>query len=156
VQPVFSGSANDHAQTRPRAPKAAAQRLALHFDKARRGAVVSDVAGRLAQLLRLALSTDKRGESAAAVEALKRTLRSAGFDAHDVADALVTGLAPPKQIHRSEPDWRSLAGYCADHAELLSEKELDFIVTISRYRAELSPKQTKWLRDIVARLREAA
>jgi hypothetical protein len=117
---------------------------------------MTDLTDRLAQLLRLALSTDKRGEAIAAIAALKRTLRSAGFDAHYVADALITGLEAPKQTHRSEPDWRRLASYCADHAGLLSEKEFDFIVTISRYRTELSFKQTKWLNDIAARLREAS
>jgi hypothetical protein len=43
-----------------------------------------------------------------------------------------------------------------DRRKVLSEKEFDFIVTISRYRTELSTKQQKWLRDIAARLREAA
>jgi hypothetical protein len=117
---------------------------------------MSDVAGRIVQLLRLLLVTDRPGEATAALEAIRRTLQSADLDPHALADMVAAGLEAPKQIHRSDSDWRAIASYCADHAGLLSEKEFDFIVTISRYRTELSTKQQKWLRDIAARLREAA
>jgi hypothetical protein len=93
------------------------------------------------------LASEYDGEVVATVRAIERTLKAAGRDWHDLAKALDPPLAPS--------DWRSLARYCANRQRLLSARELDFIVGISRL-PRITEKQAKWLGDIASRLRAAA
>ena len=87
------------------------------------------VAARIAKLLPL-LSSDKPGEVAGTVYAIERTLKAANRD------------------------WRSVAQWCARHADLLSERELDFISNMARRRTRAPTEaQLKWLLAIERRLR---
>ncbi len=91
------------------------------------------------------LGSEFDGEVIATARAIERTLKAAGRDWHDLANAL---RAPPT-------DWRSVARFCADHQGQLSARELDFIISISRL-PRITEKQANWLRDIASRLRAAA
>jgi hypothetical protein len=91
------------------------------------------------------LASDHDGEIVATARAIGRTLKAAGRDWHDLANA----------IQPIATDWRSLARYCASHQRQLSDREVNFIVSISRLH-RLSEKQERWLRDIASRLRAAA
>jgi hypothetical protein len=74
---------------------------------------------------------------------------------------IVTRLSPRRlgvrDSHRQPiaVDWRSLARFCAGQQQCLSDREVSFIVSISRLH-RLTEKQEKWLRDIAARLRATA
>ena len=72
------------------------------------------------------LASPHDGEVVATARAIERTLRSAGRDWHDLAEAIQF------QPAEDRAEWRSLARYCASHQEQLSARELDFIVSISR------------------------
>ena len=118
--------------------------------------------GRIAQLLRLALGTDKSGEIVAAVAALKRTLEAGGLDHHALAAVVESGLSaspapPPPAPDFDEdgvPDWRSTAHYCRHHRDRLSPREAIFVDSILRSHRDLSEKQAAWLWSIERRLRE--
>jgi hypothetical protein len=71
-------------------------------------------------------------------------------DWHDLAARL---RAPVTQSPNA--DWRRDARFCFENADLLNEREWDFIVTIARGRKSLTDKQLNWLRDIADRLRSA-
>jgi hypothetical protein len=81
-----------------------------------------------------------------------------------LADTLVRDLGLTwrdviKMPPRAPPaitDWRTAARFCCANQDRLSARELDFIATLARWRGEPTAKQTKWLEDIVARLRRAA
>jgi hypothetical protein len=92
------------------------------------------------------LASEHDGEVIATVRAIERTLKAAGRDWHDLANA----------IQPISTDWRSAARFCASHQHRLSAREVDFIVSIARQNRELTEKQERWLRDIAARLRAAA
>ena len=105
-----------------------------------------EVAPRIGKLIPR-LASDHDGEVVATVRAIERTLKSAGRDWHDLARV----LEPPEL---APTDWRALARFCGSHQRLLSAREIDFLVSISR-QIRISEKQDKWLRDIAARLRAA-
>jgi hypothetical protein len=119
---------------------------------------VSDVTGRIVQLLRLLLVTDRPGEATAALEAMRRTLQSADLDPHALADMVAAGLEAPKQIHRSEPDRRddgddqSNIWFAFHRRYRLSAKECRFVESIASRPGPLSARQRQWLSDIVDRL----
>jgi hypothetical protein len=60
---------------------------------------VNPTGRRIAQLLRLACSSEHQGETAAAIEAINRGLTSAGLDFHELAKVVEAGLqrASPKR-----------------------------------------------------------
>jgi hypothetical protein len=110
---------------------------------------------RLAKLIRLIFSTDKEGEIVAAVTAAKRILISETLDAHFVADNFLRGATSimlPTPDKRDECDDRSAAWFCYHNRKRLSPKEQAFVENIVERTAPLSPKQRKWLCDIVDRL----
>jgi hypothetical protein len=96
------------------------------------------------------LASDYDGEVVATVRAIERVLRSGGRDWHDLAAT----LCRPAQLPNS--DWRSEARFCAGNAVHLTERELDFIATLARWRGAPTDRQREWLRDIADRLRAAA
>jgi hypothetical protein len=57
---------------------------------------------RIGQIIRM-LSSDKPGEAGAAVQALNRTLASAGLDIHTLANAVEKGLQLPAVTERPRP-----------------------------------------------------
>jgi hypothetical protein len=108
--------------------------------------VPATIAPTLGKLIPL-LASNHDGEVIATARAIDRVLKSSGRDWHDLA-ATICLPAPA--------DWRREARFCAGNAARLSERELDFIVTLARYRGIPSPKQQQWLRDIADRLRGGA
>jgi hypothetical protein len=61
---------------------------------------------RIAQLIRLACSSEHPGEAVAAIQALNKTLASAGLDFHELARVAETGLrlpVPTEQPRRRPP-----------------------------------------------------
>jgi hypothetical protein len=95
------------------------------------------------------LASDHDGEVVATVRAIGRLLKSSGRDWHDLAATLSLPTSIPSA------DWRGEARFCAGNAQRLSERELNFIVTLARYRGCPTDKQLKWLHDIVSRLQGA-
>jgi hypothetical protein len=61
---------------------------------------------RIAQLVRLACSSEHPGEAAAAIEALNRTLVSAGLDFHELAKLAETGLRLPVPTEQPRSEFR--------------------------------------------------
>ena len=93
------------------------------------------------------LSSNFDAEVVSTVRAIDRVLRSSGCDWHDLA-ATICLPAPA--------DWRREARFCAGNAARLTERELDFIATLARYRENPTDKQLKWLHSITEQLRGAA
>jgi hypothetical protein len=108
--------------------------------------VPATIAPTLGKLIPL-LASNHDGEVIATARAIDRVLKSSGRDWHDLAATLSLPTPIPSA------DWRREARFCAANAKRLSERELDFIVTLARYRGIPSPKQQQWLRDIADRLR---
>ena len=113
------------------------------------------------------LASDADAEIVSSVRAIDRVLRGAGFDWHDLTDALTPALPPPRparQRQRPEPQgkrpqtWLEIANWCAlcPQAGTLSPKEMEFVLSmvgnLRRFR-EPTEKQTKWLGDIFEKLR---
>ena len=107
-------------------------------------ATISSVLAKL--LPRLASNHD--GEVVATARAIERVLKTKGHDFHDLAAALCRPVRP-----LPETDWRREARFCAGKAEQLSDRELDLLATLARWRGQPTDKQLKWLHDITARLR---
>jgi hypothetical protein len=107
----------------------------------------------LGKLIRLIFISDRPGEIANAIGAVRRLLASENLDAHWLAERLTT----PIQI-KPEPDvGQSTVWWCFHRRRLLSERDCDFIESIAKSGKSLSAKQQKWVADIVAKLeREGA
>jgi hypothetical protein len=113
---------------------------------------------KIAKLLRLALIAGMDGEILAAVSALKRSLASAGLDAHYVVDAFERGASPsaPSISPDVAGDDRSSIRWCWHHRDRLTRKEAAFIESLTRWRGTISERQRVWLRDICDKLAEVA
>ncbi len=106
------------------------------------------------------LGSPHDGEVLSAARALGRQLDSLDLNFNDLAIALLA--EPITQIVYRDPaplsDWSEIADWCAGHLGWLSDKEADFIVnmcrTLRRAGAEPTPKQAKWLQDILDRIKE--
>ena len=110
-----------------------------------------NAAARLARLVRL-LATDRDGERLAAVAALGRTLKAAGHDWHDLADAVERGWKAAGATR--EPailrPWQATARDClVGGSTRLTAAELDFLRTITMLPSEPSERQARWL-DAIA------
>ena len=126
----------------------------------------STAATRIGQCLRL-LGSDKPGEVLAAVDALGRTLRSAGTDLHHLANVTERALrVAPKRVPPPPPppppsgadDVAGVIRFLAkpDVFTELSEKERYFVTNLERWSGakllDLTEKQTQWLFDIHRRV----
>jgi hypothetical protein len=92
------------------------------------------------------LASNHDGEVVATVRAIERVLKSAGRDLHDLAACLG---APANDSDKSTVWW------CFHRRHLLSLGDRRFIEGVAEQRMPLSPKQEKWLRDIVGKLERA-
>jgi len=106
------------------------------------------------------------GEATATVRAIERTLTAAGCDWHWLADVIrepaKLAALPSKRSRQNSAgpgaqpmnDWRSVVRFCQLYGvEALSEKDIDFIDSLSRLRPQhLSPRQQQWLDGIASRL----
>jgi hypothetical protein len=108
--------------------------------------VPATIAPTLGKLIPL-LASNHDGEVVATARAIDRVLKSSGRDWHDLAATICLPPAPA--------DWRTEARFCASNARRLTEREIDFIATLARYRGSPTDKQLKWLHDIVSRLQGA-
>ena len=97
------------------------------------------------------LSSNHDGEVVATVRAIGRVLKSGGCDWHDLAARFRT---PVTQIPHA--DWRLDVRFCFENADLLNERELDFITNIARGGRKPTDKQMKWLCAIADRLRASS
>jgi hypothetical protein len=61
---------------------------------------------RIAQLICLACSSEHPGEATAAIQALNRTLNSAGLDFHELAKVVETGLRLPVTTEQPRSEFR--------------------------------------------------
>lgn len=125
----------------------------------------TNLAPRIAQLVRLLLGSDQPGEVVAAAAALNRTLGAAGLDRHDFADGIEAGLqameAEPAtdapHPHRDrDPDfvsWRAMVDYCLLRDSGLSDRERDFLQSLRSWRGAPTTKQIDWLSSIYNRLK---
>jgi hypothetical protein len=96
------------------------------------------------------LASNHDGEVVATVRAISRVLKSGGFDWHDLAARL---RGPVTQSPNA--DWRRDARFCFENADLLNERELDFITNIARGPRKPTVRQLEWLHNVVDRLRGA-
>jgi hypothetical protein len=83
------------------------------------------------------------GEVVATSRAIERTLRSAGFDWHDLA-AAVGGTSKDHDIR----DWRALVRFCIKHLDLLNPHEVAFLCNIAQWRGQPTERQIAWLLQI--------
>jgi hypothetical protein len=102
------------------------------------------------KLIRL-LGSNQPGEVAAAAAAIVRALQAAGKDIHTFADAAERGLQEPAP---AGAPWRKLRAFCAEHHELLTAREREFIVGLARWRGRPTQKQMDWLEAIAEKIRE--
>ena len=109
---------------------------------------LTPVAPRLGKML-LMLSSPHDGEVVAAVRAIERALRGAGHDWHDLVQALFPSPAQPDAVDLSTD--KSTVSWCFHRRHLLSPGDRRFIESLAE-GPPLSPKQRKWLQDIVAKL----
>ena len=114
---------------------------------------------KLGKLIRL-LGSDKPGEVVAAADAINRSLRSAGMDIHQLAEAvervpLVPQGAPDTSHDDEQLRWRETRNWCADRAEFLTKRELEFITSMANWRGRPTHKQMNWLLMIERRIRRS-
>jgi hypothetical protein len=108
------------------------------------------------------LSSDQPHEVAAAAAAITRVLNHIGADWHTLADAIAPHTCSEwnKSTVSNGPtwDWLNNLKFCAKNFGRLTEREQDFVASLSEsthWRAP-SQKQEAWISDIVQRLRRAA
>ena len=106
----------------------------------------------LAKLIRLIFVSDHPGEVSSAIDKVRRSLASEKLDAHWLADRLT---ARPQKQANDQHDEKSTVWWCYHHRHLLSPRDRQFIEGLADWHRPLSPKQQTWLRDIVAKLRNA-
>ena len=111
-------------------------------------------ASRLANLIRR-LSSDHDGEVIASVNAIRRTLARAGQSLHDLAD-LVEANVRDAQCDAAAAAWRRDVDELMRRRKQLTDWELRFVKTVSRYRHQPSAKQLDVLAGIRRRLEEDA
>jgi hypothetical protein len=116
---------------------------------------MSDLAPRLGQLIRLLLGTDKSGEIVAAA-ALKRTLTTAGLDHFALANAVEIGLRTMPEPEPEPDPWQRMAQWCHERRDRLTKTDADFVANIMKRVVAPSPRQRRWLDDIVNKLQERA
>ena len=118
--------------------------------------VPSTIAPTLAKLIP-PLASDFDGEVLATVDAIKRVLKAGGCDLHQTSPPLLSNhLRGYRATAAGFFDWRREARFCAANAKRLSEREIDFITSLARWRSPPTDKQIAWLRNIADRLRSAA
>jgi len=106
------------------------------------------------------LGSPHDGEVLSAARTLARTLDKHGFNFNDLAIAVVAEPVTRIVYRGPEPksDWWQVADWCVDHQEWLPEKEAEFVVNmrliLSRPDTEPTPKQAKWLKNILERIEE--
>ena len=96
----------------------------------------------------LLLGSDRDGEVVAAARAITKILQGAGSDWHDLVAAM---LAPVAHLGVR----RDVVQWCLSRRFFLSPRDRGFLENVARQLKPLSPKQEKWLCDIVGKLERA-
>jgi hypothetical protein len=118
--------------------------------------IATDTRDKLAKLVRL-LATDKDGERAAAVLAMRRTLEGAGLTFHDFAEMVLWARGAPEQ--GTAQWWLEVTEYLLN-TQRLAGYEMKFVEDM-RLRFRLNPnypasqKQTSWMVSLYTRLSRA-
>jgi hypothetical protein len=117
---------------------------------------------KLKKLFLVLLSASVDGEVVAARNAMMRTVESVGADLHELAQVLMDGLAPQKEIvfveraPSREAPARDIAKWCLEKFEqgaaCYGQHERDFVRDMTMRWGEPTPKQRDWLAKIHARL----
>jgi hypothetical protein len=114
-----------------------------------------DIAPTIAKLVRL-LASDKPGEIVASVHTMRRVLRSAELDLHDLANVVEfsarRGAPQIASTIADDDDAREMIRLCCERSELLTSKEFAFVRSVASWRGELSSRQFAWLCAIYERL----
>ena len=100
-----------------------------------------EIREKLAKLL-LLLSSSHEGERAAATAAIARTLTTAGFDWHDMANALTAAAPPPLRPAWSDDE---------DDTESVSGAELRKLIEALRARRRFNARSEGFLDSMLAR-----
>lgn len=116
---------------------------------------------RLQRLLGIALQTDHDTEVVAAVKAMRRVLAAGGADAHWLTNKLGDPGPPWLLAPVFTADPSEMLDFCGEGVSLLmlNERELDFVMSMSRKRGYygdkwvLTPRQARWLKGIYERLK---
>jgi hypothetical protein len=107
------------------------------------------------------LGTTYEAEAITTVRAIERTLKGAGFDWHDLANAAAAHFsarireALPHLEPDSASDWADLARWCRDHDNgRLTPREREFVESMVGWCHWRDPteRQAAWLADIADRL----
>jgi hypothetical protein len=101
------------------------------------------------------LSTDHNGERLATVAAIVRVLESNGADLYTLAaiiagDPLETGATEHPE-RDAWPEWRQDAETAIVSGLARDQRERDFLNALRSWAGDPTPKQLKWLRDILGR-----
>lgn len=122
---------------------------------------------KLRKALLMALSSGHDGEVLAAVNAIKKQLKAAGYDIHWLADKLSAPDEPdddddddyayqPADVSHS---WRDQLRFLSEDASLalLRSREFDFIMSLGEQRSRTmawwpTERQEQWLGDIYRRV----
>jgi hypothetical protein len=101
------------------------------------------------------LSTDHDGERLATVAAMVRVLESNGADLYTLA-AIVAGDPPETEATEHPerdawPEWRQDAETAIVAGLARDQRERDFLNALRSWTGDPTPKQLKWLRDILGR-----
>ena len=107
---------------------------------------LSAIAPKLSKML-LMLSSNYDGDVVAAARAITKILQDAGGDWHDLVAAMLPPLAPAAHL-----EVRDVVQWCLSRRFFLSPRDRGFLEGVAEQRMPLSPKQEKWLRDIVGKL----
>jgi hypothetical protein len=94
------------------------------------------------------LASNHDGEVVATIRAIERVLKSGGSDWHDLVAAMLAPVAR-LEVRRDVVQW------CLSRRFFLSPRDRRFLEGVAEQRMPLSPKQEKWLRDIVGKLERA-
>src|SRR5262245_45675059 len=118
----------------------------------------------IAKLVRL-LASDRDGEVVAAARALGRTLKTSGYDFHDLARALALEVPPSTTPNdgrtrtgfradpvETEPSWEQMVDACIDEPERFTAREQEFLESMQSWRGEPTEKQFSWLSALYRRV----
>jgi hypothetical protein len=108
---------------------------------------ISAIAPKLSKML-LMLSSNHDGDVVAAARAITKTLQGAGSDWHALVAAILAPVAH-LEVRRDVVQW------CLSRRFFLSPRDRRFLEGVAEQRMPLSPKQEKWLHDIVGKLGRA-
>jgi hypothetical protein len=95
--------------------------------------------------------SDHVGERATAAQMANKLVRARGLTWSDVIAPTPTPRSPP-----TTSPWQRMVRYCLQYGHLLTERQIEFVRSLLRWRGELTERQENWLIDIYTRIRDEA